>query len=345
MRVNRQVVLSSRPHGIPQAEHFSIRSRELPSLKDGELLVQNEFLSVDPAMRGWVNAAANYADPVAVGEVMRSFAAGRVIESRHPDYQPGMRVMGMLGWQDYAITDGKPIRRIVRETDLPLSLSLGVLGLNGITAWFALSTLGRPQAGETLVVSTAAGAVGSIVGQLGRAAGCRVVGICGGETKRRICLDEFGFDAAIDYQAADFSAALQAACPAGVDIYFDNTAGRISDTVLPLINRLARIVICGTASVASWDPWPQGPRVERHLLNKAAQMAGFLVWDYEHRYDEAIAHLVPLLRSGALRYREDIQDGLESAPGAIADLYAGRNMGKRLIRLSSNQEHAHGKES
>ncbi|WKK18748.1 NADP-dependent oxidoreductase [Achromobacter insolitus] len=338
MPVNRQVVLTSRPHGIPQAEHFAIRDSALPALQPGELLVRNLYLSVDPAMRGWVNAAANYSDPVALGEVMRSFAVGRVVESRHPDYAAGMHVMGMLGWQDYAITDGSPIRRIVRETDLPLSLSLGVLGLNGITAHFALSTLGRPQPGETLVVSTAAGAVGSIVGQLGRLAGCRVVGIAGGEEKRRICLDEFGFDAAIDYRAGDLAQALTQSCPDGVDVYFDNTAGRISDAVLPRINRHARIVVCGTAAIASWDPWPEGPRVERHLLNKAAQMSGFLVWDYEHRYEEAVARLAPLVRSGALRYREEIQEGLESAPGAIADLYAGRNLGKRLIRLTSNDE-------
>ncbi|NYT24873.1 NADP-dependent oxidoreductase [Alcaligenaceae bacterium] len=333
---NRQVVLSSRPSGIPQAGHFEIRTSTVPELQDGQFLVKNLFLSVEPAMRGWVNAAANYSRPVEVGEVMRAFSAGRVLRSRHPGYPEGTLVMGVLGWQEYALTDGRTIRRRILEADLPLSLSLGVLGLNGITAYFGLKELGEPRAGETVVVSTAAGAVGSIVGQLARKLGCRTVGITGGETKRRLCLDLFNFDAAIDYRQPELDAALRQACPGGVDVYFDNTSGHISDTVLPQINRRARIVICGTASVSNWDPWPQGPRVERHLLTKRARMAGFLAFDYEDRYEEAIAHLAPLVRSGELRYREEILDGLEAAPGSIADLYEGRNLGKRLIRLADD---------
>ncbi|SAI01019.1 alcohol dehydrogenase [Bordetella ansorpii] len=333
-RSNRQIVLSSRPLGIPRAEHFSLRTAPLPALEPGRFLVRNRFLSVDPAMRGWVNAAANYANPVELGEVMRAFAAGTVVESRHPDYPVGTDVMGMLGWQEFAVSDGSEIRRRVKESDLPLSLSLGVLGLNGVTAYFALRELGEPRRGDTVVVSTAAGAVGSIAGQLARKQGCRVVGIAGGEQKCAICVSEFGYDAAVDYRAADLPAALRQACPDGIDVYFDNTAGRISDAVLPQINRHARIVVCGTASVASWDPWPEGPRVERHLLNKAARMAGFLVWDYEHRYEEAVSHLAALVRSGGLRYREEIVEGLDAAPGSIADLYEGRNLGKRLIRLA-----------
>lgn len=330
---NRQVVLKTRPQGIPQAEHFELRTAPVPAPKEGEVLVRNLYLSVDPAMRGWVNAAANYSDPVAIGEVMRAFAAGRVIASRNPRYPEGSLVMGLLGWQDYAVTGGDAIRRQVLETDLPLSLSLGVLGLNGVTAYFALNACGEPKAGETVVVSTAAGAVGSVVGQLARHLGCRAVGIAGGADKARLCVEDFGFDAALDYHAPNMAQTLAQACPDGVDVYFDNTAGRISDTVIPLINRHARIVVCGTASVSSWDPWPTGPRVERHLLNKAARMQGFLVWDYEHRYEEAIAALVPLVRQGKLRYREEILDGIEAAPGSIADLYQGKNMGKRLIRL------------
>lgn len=333
---NRQVVLKSRPLGIPQAEHFEIRSTALPELQTGQFLVKNLFLSKDPAMRGWVNAVANYSEPVQIGQVMRSFSAGRVVRSRHPGYPEGTLVMGLLGWQEYAVTDGGPVRRNVTETDLPLSLSLGVLGLNGITAYFALDALGEPRSGETVVVSTAAGAVGSIAGQLARQRGCRTVGIAGGETKRKLCLDEFGFDAAIDYRAPGLDEALRDACPQGVDIYYDNTAGAISDAVLRHINRHARIIICGTAAISNWDPWPMGPRVERHLLNKSARMAGFLAFDYEHRYDEAIAHLAPMVRSGELRYREDILDGLEAAPGSIADLYEGRNLGKRLIRLADD---------
>ncbi|KOF54593.1 alcohol dehydrogenase [Achromobacter sp. DMS1] len=333
-RSNRQIVLKSRPLGIPRAEHFEIRAAPVPALQPGQFLVQNLFLSVDPAMRGWVNAAANYSEPVGLGEVMRAFAAGRVIASRHPEYPEGALVMGMLGWQEYAVSDGQAIRRRVTETDLPLSLSLGVLGLNGVTAYFALQELGEPRPGETVAVSTAAGAVGSIAGQLARLRGCRTVGIAGGADKCALCLSEFGYDAAIDYRQPDLPDALRQSCPDGIDVYFDNTAGLISDAVLPQINRHARIIVCGTASVASWDPWPQGPRVERHLLNKAARMAGFLIWDYEHRYEEAIAHLAPLVRSGELRFREEILDGLEAAPGSIADLYEGTNLGKRLIRLA-----------
>lgn len=332
---NRQIVLTSRPVGIPQAEHFELRTAPVPELKEGQFLVKNQYVSVDPAMRGWVNAAANYSKPVDIGEVMRSFSAGRVIESRHPDYPEGTLVMGLLGWQEYAVTDGKTIRRKVLETDLPLSLSLGVLGLNGITAYFGLTAAGEPKPGDTVVVSTAAGAVGSLVGQLARHMGCRAVGIAGGETKRQLCLSAFGFDAAIDYRQPDLEAALVQACPNGVDVYFDNTSGVISDTVIRHINRHARIVICGTAAITQWDPWPAGPRVDRHLLNKSARMSGFLAFDYEHRYEEAIGYLAPLVRNGTLQYREEILRGLDAAPGSIADLYSGKNLGKRIIQVAA----------
>ena len=329
----RQVVLKSRPVGIPQAAHFEIIEAALPPLDSGQFLVKNAFLSVDPAMRGWVNAVANYSQPVGIGEVMRAFAAGTVVQSRNPEFPEGTQLMGLLGWQEYAVSDGKNIRRKVKETDLPLSLSLGVLGLNGLTAYFGLTAAGEPRSGDTVVVSTAAGAVGSVVGQLAKSMGCRAVGIAGGETKRRLCLDEFGFDAAIDYRAPGLEDALRTACPEGVDVYFDNTSGVISDTVIRQINRYARIVICGTASIANWDPWPQGPRVDRHLLTKSARMAGFLASNFDDRTEEAIDILAPMVRNGTLRYREEILDGIEAAPGSIADLYEGKNLGKRLIRL------------
>ncbi|MDB5850783.1 MAG: curA [Rhodoferax sp.] len=330
---NTQVLLKTRPHGVPQAEHFEVVQAPMPTLAAGEFLVRNHFLSVEPAMRGWVNAAANYADPVPLGGVMRSFAAGEVVASRHPGYAEGDRVMGLLGWQHYAVSDGTGIRRKVLERDLPLSLSLGVLGINGVTAYFALREVGEPKAGETVVVSTAAGSVGSAVGQIARAMGCRTVGIAGGPVKTALCVEAFGYDAAIDYKNEDLAAALARHCPQGVDVYYDNTSGPITDAVVQHINRKARIVICGTASVASWEPWPTGPRVERHLLNKAARMQGFLVWDYEHRYEEAVAQLAAWVRDGSLRYREEILDGIEAAPDAIAGLYRGDNLGKRLIRL------------
>lgn len=333
-RENRQVLLKTRPAGIPQAEHFEIVSRPLPELAQGELLVRNAYLSVEPAMRGWVNSAANYSTPVGLGEVMRGFSAGEVVASRHPGFEEGDLVMGMLGWQEYALTDGKAIRRKIKERDLPLSLSLGVLGINGITAWFALSEVGEPRPGDTVVVSTAAGAVGSAVGQIAKIAGCRTVGIAGGPAKAQLCVEAFGYDAALDYKSATFERDLAAALPGGADVYYDNTAGAISDAVLQHINKGARIVVCGTASVANWEPWPHGPRVERHLLNKAARMQGFLVWDYEHRYEEAVTRLAGWVRDGRLRYREEIVEGIEQAPGSIASLYRGENHGKRLIQLT-----------
>jgi len=331
---NKQVLLKSRPTGIPQAEHFELAQTPVPEPGDRQFLVRNEFLSVEPAMRGWVSAVANYSTPVGIGEVMRAFAAGTVVKSRHPGYAEGDKVMGMLGWQDYAVSDGSNITRKVKETDLPLSLSLGVLGLNGVTAYFGLLDLGLPRPGDTVVVSTAAGSVGSAVGQIARLMGCRTVGITGGATKVALCKDAFGYDAAIDYKGGDLDAALKAACPRGVDVYFDNTAGAISDTVIKHINVGARIVICGTAALSSWDPWPTGPRVERHILVKRARMAGLIVFDYAHRYEEAVARLAQWVRDGKLSYREDIADGIEHAPGAIAELYRGENLGKRLIRLA-----------
>jgi NADPH-dependent curcumin reductase CurA len=332
--MNRQVQLCSRPDGIPQAEHFRVVDEPLRPLADGQFRVRNAYLSVDPAMRGWVSATANYSSPVGIGEVMRSFAVGEVVESRHPDFAPGERLVGMFGWQLFADSDGNNVIRRVGEDDLPLSAQLGVLGLNGVTAYFALLSIGEPKQGETVVVSTAAGAVGSVVGQIAKIVGCRAVGITGGPTKVRLCLEEFGYDAALDYKVpGDLSAALALACPAGVNVYFDNTAGQVSDAVLPNLAVAARVVICGTASVASWDPQPLGPRVERHLLVKRARMQGFLYFDYAARLEEAVSQLAAWIREGRLRYREDVLDGLEQAPDAIAGLYRGENLGKRLIRV------------
>ena len=331
---NRQVRLKSRPQGIPQAEHFAIGVEKVAPIASGKLLVRNHFLSVDPAMRGWVNAAANYSQPVGIGEVMRAFAVGEVIDSADPAFTPGDAVTGMFGWQEIALVDAKAARR-VGERDLPLSTHLGVLGLNGVTAYFGLLELGQPKTGDTVVVSTAAGSVGSAVGQIAKIKGCRTVGIAGGPAKLKQCVKEFGYDAAIDYKAEhDLDAALERACPKGIDVYFDNTSGPISDAVYRHLAVGARVVICGTASLPSWDPWPQGPRLERHLLVKRARVQGFLLFDWMDRYEEAVHQLAQWLRTGQLKYREDILDGLDKAPDAIAGLYRGENMGKRLIRLS-----------
>src|SRR5262245_9436707 len=278
-------------------------------------------------MRGWVSAARNYSEPVAIGAVMRSFAAGRVEESKDPEILVGARVTGMFGWQDYAVVNRSAVQHQFSAGDLPLSTALGVLGINGITAHYGLLEIGQPRSGETVVVSTAAGSVGSCVGQIAKITGCRTVGIAGGAQKVRLCLEQFGFDAAVDYKAAEFATQLAAACAKGVDVYFDNTAGAISDTVLAHLNVGARVVICGTASVASWDPPPQGPRVERHLLIKRARMQGFVIFDHAAHYETARRDLTTWVREGRLRYLEDILDGIEQAPGAIAGLYRGENLG------------------
>ena len=333
--INRQVLLKSRPAGIPQAAHFEIVETALPEPDDGEFVVRNTYLGVEPAMRGWVNAVGNYSQPVGLGQVMRAYGAGEIVASRHPGYAVGERVTGMFGWQDYAASDGgNVVRKVARDARLPLSTALGVLGLNGTTAYFGITEVAPPKAGETVVVSTAAGAVGSCAGQIAKIKGCRAVGIAGGPTKVSLCIDTFGFDAAIDYKAeTDLAAALKRACPDGIDVYFDNTAGAISDTVLAQLNVGARVVVCGTASVASWDPPPLGPRVERHLLVKRARMQGLLIYDFKDRYGEAITQLSQWVKAGRLAYREDIIDGIAAAPDAIAGLYRGDNLGRRLIRL------------
>jgi hypothetical protein len=330
---NRRVLLKSRPTGIPQAEHFEIATAPVAELREGQVLVRNQFLSVEPAMRGWVSAVANYSTPGGIGEVMRAFAAGTVVASKNAQFAEGDRLMGMFGWQDYAVADARAITRKINERDLAISLSLGVLGLNGITAYFGLLDVGRARPGDTVVVSTAAGSVGSAAGQIAKIAGCRTVGIAGGPVKAGLCRTAFGYDEAIDYKQPGLAEALASACPRGVNVYFDNTAGRISDTVMSQIATGARVVICGTASVASWDPPPMGPRVERHLLVKRAQMAGFVVFDFQHRYEEAVTQLAAWIRQGRLHYREDILDGIEACPDSIASLYRGENLGKRLIRL------------
>jgi len=332
-RQNRQVLLTARPTGIPQAEHFDIVVRPIAAPRDGEVLVRNIFLSVDPAMRGWVSAVANYSTPVPIGGVMRAYAAGQIEASSDPRFAAGDFVTGHFGWQEFATVKADAVIRKVEDTTLPLSTALGVLGMTGLTAYFGLLDAGQPQAGDTVVVSTAAGAVGSCVGQIAKLKGCLTVGIAGGSVKRQICVDEYGYDAAVDYKSPDFAAALSTALGDGADVYFDNTSGSISDAVLPMMRQRARIVICGTASIASWDPWPIGPRVERYLLVKRARMQGILVSDYSARYPEAIRELSSWVRSGAIRYREDILEGIEQAPAAIAGLYRGENIGKRLIRL------------
>lgn len=333
--INRQVLLKSRPSGIPQAEHFEIGQGAIETPSAGQILVRNIFWSVEPAMRGWVSDVANYSEPVAIGSVMRAFSAGIVMASEHADFQPGDYVSGLFGWQDYACVDAQSVvsRPTVSER-VPLATSLGVLGLNGLTAYFGLLEVGQPKSGETVVVSTAAGAVGSCVGQIARKQGCHTIGITGGAQKVDICLNEFGYNKAVDYKAASFEQDFISACADGVDVYFDNTAGNVSDVVMTKLNPGARVIVCGTASISQWDPVPVGPRVNRQLLVARARMQGILVLDYADRYDEARNELARWVADGDIRYREDVTRGVEAAPDAIAGLYRGENLGKRLIQVA-----------
>lgn len=332
--MNRRVVLVARPAGVAQAEHFRIEDAPLEPLGDGELRVRNRFLSVEPAMRGWIADAGNYAAPVALGSVMRALAVGDVVESRCPGFRVGETLCGWFGWQETATVSPDAVVRRVTESDLPASLALGVLGINGVTAHLALTLIGEPRTGETVLVSTAAGAVGSAVGQIAKLLGCRTVGIAGGAEKVAQCRAAFAYDAAIDYRAAGLGEAIAAACPDGVDVYFDNTAGAISDAVYPQLGLRARVVVCGTAAIPAWDPWPTGPRVERHLLVKRARMQGFVIFDHMDAYEASVAQLADWVRAGRLRYVEDVLEGIEACPDALAGLYRGENKGKRIIRLA-----------
>ncbi|MFM6832111.1 MAG: NADP-dependent oxidoreductase [Novosphingobium sp.] len=329
--INARVLLVNRPAGVAQASDFAISQGAVPEPAPGEILVRNHYLSVDPAMRGWIADVGNYSAPVAIGEVMRSLCSGEIVASRNPDYAVGEFVTGWFGWQDYAAVSADRI--VQRTSPAEAKMALGTLGLNGTTALLALTTIGEPRPGQTVVVSTAAGAVGSAVGQIARIHGCRTIGITSSPAKARDCVDLFGYDAAIDYRTEDVGARVAALCPEGVDIYFDNTAGAISDAVMPHLAQKARVVVCGTASYDRWEPWPEGPRVERHLLVKRARMEGFVLFDHMHRLDEAVATLRGWITDGRLTYQEDLLAGIEACPDALAGLYRGENRGKRIIQL------------
>jgi len=284
-------------------------------------------------MRGWIADAGNYADPVPIGGVMKALAVGEIIESNDLAWRVGEIITGWFGWQQVATITRAAILRRVRETDLPASLALGVLGINGVSALLGMTLIGEPNPGDTVVVSTAAGSVGSAVGQIARILGCRTIGIAGGPGKVKQCREIFGYDDALDYKNGGLEKAIAKACPNGINIYFDNTAGAISDAVYAHLASGARIVVCGTASVAQWDPWPTGPRIERRLLVKRARMQGFVVFDHMDRWEAAIDTLAGWVREGRLCYVEDVLDGLEACPDALAGLYRGENFGKRIIRL------------
>ncbi len=331
---NKHVILKARATGLPTPELFDLVEDAAPEPGDGEVLVNNVYVSADPGMKGWIGTARNYAS-VETGATMRAFSVGVVVESQHPDVREGEVVTASTGWAEYAVADPKaPAFRKIDPDSAPISTALGVLGVSGFTAYFGLLDAGQPQPGDTVLVSTAAGAVGSAAGQIAKIKGCRTVGIAGGPEKTALCTDFFGYDAAIDYKAVDdLDAALRAACPDGIDVYYDNVGGATLDIVLNQMALRGRIVICGTAATDSWVPQPTGLRPERNMLVNRLRMQGILLFDYADRYAEAHAQLLEWVDAGLIKYREDIVDGLENAPAALVGLYEGRNMGRQLVRV------------
>jgi hypothetical protein len=334
-RANRQWLLASRPEGMVSPDNFELRESDAPEPGEGEFLVRNLYLSLDPAMRGWISERRSYVPPVEIGEVMRGGCVGRVEESRHPDYEAGDLVFGFFGWQDYAVSDGDGAMTVTKvPPGVSPTMPLSVLGVTSITAYWGLKEIGKPQPGETVVVSGAAGATGSVVGQLAKIQGARAIGIAGGPEKCRLVTQEYGFDEAIDYKAQDVAAELRELCPDGLDVYWDNVGGEILEAALENLALRARVVICGAISIYNAESPPPGPRNYINLLVRRARMEGFIVFDYFDRTQEAMAELVPWVMEGKIRYREDIRDGLEIAPAALVDLYTGGNQGKLLVKIA-----------
>ncbi len=331
--INHQFRLATRPVGAVKRSDFTYTGEPVRALADGEVLVRIQYVSLDPAMRGWLNAGADsYMPPVAIGEVMRAIAVGRVTASNNAGFAVGDHVSGLMGVQEYAISNGQGLNK-VNPALAPLPMFLSVLGMTGLTAYFGLFDIGQPKAGDTVVVSGAAGAVGAIVGQLAKAHGARVIGIAGGADKCRYLVEELGFDAAIDYKSEDVAAALKQHAPKGVDVFFDNVGGDILDTVLTRLAHGARIVICGAISQYNSTGAVQGPSNYMQLLVKRASMRGVMVADYYPRAMEAITAMGALLASGKLKSREDVVQGLETFPETFLKLFDGSNNGKLVLQV------------
>jgi NADPH-dependent curcumin reductase len=329
---NLQILLARRPKGAPQESDFQQVETDVPKIGDGQLLARNHYLSLDPYMRGRMNDAKSYAKPVALGEVMVGGAVGEVVESRHPNFKPGDKVVGPFGWQLYAVSDGTGVQK-VDASRVPLSTYLGVLGMPGVTAYIGLLDIGQPQAGETVVVSAASGAVGSAVGQIAKIKGCRAVGIAGGTEKCRYVIEELGFDACVDYKAGKLWDDLLAATPKGIDVYFENVGGEIFDTVLRRLNAFARIPVCGLISQYNATE-SYGVKNIGSLLTNRVKLQGFIVSDHLPRWPAALKDLAQWVAEGKLKYRETVAQGLHNAPAAFIGLLAGKNFGKQLVKLT-----------
>lgn len=333
MSNNRQFLLARRPVGAVQRSDFEFATVPLRSLADGEILIRISHVSLDPAMRGWMNASTeSYMPPVALGEVMRAIAVGRVAESRNPGFAIGDHVTGLLGVQEYAIHNGAGLNKVDASL-APLPLYLGALGMPGLTAYFGLLDVGQPKAGDTVVVSGAAGAVGALVGQIAKLKGARVIGIAGGADKVRYLIEELGFDAAIDYRSEDVAAALRRHAPQGIDVFFDNVGGALLDAALANLAHGARVVICGAISQYNNTGAVSGPANYLQLLVKRATMRGVMVSDYYHRAMEAIGAMGGWLQSGKLKTREHVVQDLETFPETFAKLFTGANQGKLVLQL------------
>lgn len=331
--VNRQYRLAARPVGLPKSSDWKLVEEQVREPGENEVLVEIQYISLDPAMRGWMNDSRSYIAPVGIGDVMRAFAAGEVIASNHPGFAAGDHVSGLLGVQEYGVAHGNALIKV--DTGLaPLPVYLGALGMPGMTAYFGLLDIGRPSEGETVVVSGAGGAVGTIVGQIAKLKGCRVVGIAGGGEKCRYVLEELGFDAVIDYKSQAVPVALAEACPRGIDVYFDNVGGVILDAALAHLARGARVVICGAISQYNSTEGFRGPSNYMSLLVNHASMTGFVVSDYLDRWAEGAREIAGWLAAGKLTSREDIATGFETFPDTLLRLFRGENTGKLVLDVA-----------
>ncbi len=338
MPVNRRIVLNSRPVGAPKPEDFRLEEVPVPECGPGQVLLKTLYLSLDPYMRGRMSDAKSYAAPVALGEAMVGGTVSSVEASQHPGFAVGDLVMGYTGWQSYCLSDGQRLSKLDPALTQP-SLALGVLGMPGFTAYMGLLNIGQPKAGETVVVGAASGAVGSAVGQIAKLKGCRAVGVAGGADKCRFVVEELGFDACIDRNEPDLRGALAAACPQGIDVYFENVGGPVFDAVMPLLNAKARIPVCGLIAHYNDTALPPGPDrlglLARVLLTKRIRMQGFIIFDdYGHRHGEFAAEMGAWVRDGKIKFREDMVEGLENAPQAFMGLLQGKNFGKLVVHVA-----------
>ncbi|TMO93588.1 NADP-dependent oxidoreductase [Pseudoalteromonas sp. S3260] len=336
---SRQFTLASRPHGAPTNENFELKNVELPSLKDGEVLLRTIYLSLDPYMRGRMSDAKSYADPVEIGDVMVGATVCQVESSKNDKFSEGEWVLAYTGWQTYAISNGEGLMSLGKEPTNP-SYALGIMGMPGFTAYMGLLDIGAPKAGETVVVAAATGPVGATVGQIAKIKGCKVVGVAGGSEKCAHAVENLGFDACIDHKADDFAEQLEKACEQGIDVYYENVGGKVFDAVLPLLNTSARVPICGLVSQYNATSLPEGPdrlgMLMGQLLTKRIKMQGFIIFDdYGDRYDEFAQDMQKWLQDGKIQYREHLVEGIENTISAFNDMISGKNFGKTVVKINS----------